>query len=97
MKIIITEEQFVSLGLRRNLVKLPKFIRSTYNWLNPSSFSTFEEFLERVIFSTTRDFVAQFSDESDDYLALIVKFEPMIADIIKNEFHDEILKYFNDK
>lgn len=98
MKYIITENQLLRLRLKRNIDKLPKYIRSVYRWLNPGAFENFEEFLHRVIFSTTRDFVAEFKDKNEDFYILMAETEPIIRDIIMSEYYDEILNYFdNDK
>lgn len=95
MKIIITESQFVNLELRRNLNLLPQYIRSTYNWLNPKAFKDFDDFLERVIFSTTRDFISNFMDEGSDYENLVADLQPVITEIIMYEHYGEILDYYN--
>ena len=95
MKIIITESQLSNLQLRRNIDELPKFIRSTYRWLNPLAFYGFDDFLDRVIFSTTRDFISNFMDEGSDYENLVADLQPVITEIIMNEHYGEILDYYN--
>ena len=63
MKYIITESQLKNLRIRRNIpTELRKYITSSFEWLNPKAFNNFDEFLERVIFSATRDYVGAFID-----------------------------------
>lgn len=94
MKIIITESQFVNLELRRNLNRLPQYIRSTYNWLNPKAFKDFDEFLERVIFSASRDYTSEFIANKDDYYTIWETLKPIVRDIVMNQFYDEIYEYY---
>lgn len=96
MKIIITENQFVNLELRRNLNVLPKYIRATYNWLNPKAFENFDDFLDRVVFSTTRDYVGEYiGQNTQNYDGMRKIFLPLVRNVVMNEFHDEILDYYN--
>jgi hypothetical protein len=95
MKIIITESQFVNLELRRNLNLLPQYIRSTYNWLNPKAFKDFDEFLERVIFSASRDYTSEFIVNKDDNYIMWELLKPIVRDIVMNQYYDEILNYYN--
>lgn len=68
---------------KRTLYNLPKYVVSTYKWLNPPAFISFSEFIERVAFSTTRDFVA------DNY-----KFNnPAEYEQIREELADYIREY----
>lgn len=94
MKIIITEQQYKNLKLKRNLDVLPKFISSTYKWLNPQSFNDFEEFLDRVIFSATRDFVAEFNEDVENYERSVAFFQKMVKDIVYNQYYDEIMYWY---
>ena len=94
MRYIITESQYRNLKLRRNLDVLPKFISSTYKWLNPKVFKDFEEFLDRVVFSATRDFVAEFNDDIENYERTVAYFQKMVKDIVYNEYYDEILYWY---
>lgn len=96
MRYIITETQYKNLKLRRNLDFLPKFISSTYKWLNPKAFNDFEEFLDRVIFSTTRDFVGDFIENPDEYDVLINKIEPTVREMVMGQYYDEILNYYTN-
>ena len=94
MRYIITESQYRNLKLRRNLDVLPKFISSTYKWLNPKAFNDFEEFLDRVVFSATRDFVAEFNDDIENYERTVAYFQKIVKDIVYNEYYDEILYWY---
>jgi len=95
MKVLITESQLSNLLLRRNIYELPKFIRSTYEGLNPLAFYGFDDFLDRVIFSTTRDFISNFMEIGSDYEKLIDGLQPVFSEIIVNDYYDEILDYYN--
>jgi len=99
MKYIITESQSKNLRLRRNIqTELPRYIMATYDWLNPKAFGNFEEFLERVIFSASRDFTSEYMGDiqnTDEYYSLWESMKPIVRDIIMNEYHDEILNYYN--
>lgn len=94
MKYIITESQYKNLKLRRNLDVLPKFITSTYKWLNPQAFNDFEEFLDRVVFSATRDFVSEFNDDIKNHDRSVAFFQKIVKDIVYNQYYDEILYWY---
>jgi len=95
MKIIITEKQLKNLRVRRNIIdELPKYITSTFEWLNPKAFINFDEFLERVIFSTTRDYVGAFIDGPEEYDDLRTMIEPIVRETVIGQYYDEILDYY---
>ena len=95
MKIIITERQLNKLSQRRNFfIELSKYITSTFEWLNPKAFANFDEFLERVIFSATRDFAGSFIENPDEYEDLKNIVEPMVRDMVINQYYQEILDYY---
>ena len=94
MRYIITESQYKNLKLRRNLDVLPKFISSTYKWLNPKAFNDFEEFLDRVVFSATRDFVSEFNEDIENYERSVAFFQKIVKDIVYNQYYDEILYWY---
>ena len=99
MKIIITETQYNNLRLRRNIIEeLPKYITSTFQWLNPKAFGNFEEFLERVIFSASRDYTSAFMgnlENTEDYYSTWDSMKPLVRDIVMNQYFDEIHNYFH--
>ena len=96
MRIIITENQLGNLRLRRHIIEeLPKYITSTFEWLNPRAFSSFDEFLERVIFSASRDYVGAYVSDSEDYYSTWDSLKPIVRDIVMNDYYDEILNYYN--
>jgi len=92
-RILIEETNLIS--LRRNFHKIPNYIRATYKWLRANSFNNFDEFINRVIFNTTRDFASDYSENFDDYQDNIEKLKDPIKDIIMKEYYDEILEYYN--
>lgn len=97
MKIIITEKQLKNLRVRRNIFdELPKYVTSTLSWLNPKAFKNFDEFLERVIFSATRDYVGAFIDGPEEYDDLKKMIEPTVRDMVMGRYYNEIVKYYNE-
>lgn len=91
----IISEDAVTLGLSRRMGELPRYIRSTYNWLNAKAFINFEEFVDRVVFSTTRDFVADLSVRPyEEQLEIREIVAPIIKKMIDEEFIDEMKEYF---
>ena len=97
MKIIITERQLKNLRVRRNIIdELPKYITSTFKWLNPKAFNNFDEFIERVIFSTTRDYVGEFIDGPEEFDDLTNMIEPTVRNLVMGQYYNEILNYYNE-
>lgn len=97
MKIIITEKQLKNLRVRRNIFdELPKYVTSTFKWLNPKAFNNFDEFIERVIFSATRDYVGEFIDGPEEFDDLTNMIEPTVRDMVMGRFYNEIVKYYNE-
>jgi len=97
MKIIITERQLKNLRVRRNIFdELPKYVTSTFKWLNPKAFNNFDEFIERVIFSATRDYVGEFIDGPEEFDDLTNMIEPTVRDMVMGRFYNEIVKYYNE-
>ena len=95
MKYIITENQLIALELRRNLNELPKYISSTYQWLNPKAFNNFDEFLDRVIFSATRDYVGEFINHNvENYDSIRAKFQFYVKEVVMDEFYDRIFLHY---
>lgn len=83
--------------IRRNFHKLPNYVRSTYEHLNPKSFNDFDDFLQNVVWRTIRDFIADFRESSweyKDYEEARDKFFDTIKDIIVTEYYDEIFEYY---
>lgn len=104
MKYIITENQLKKLKggntyppmLRRRINELPKYIISAYRWLNPKAFDSFNEFIERVVFSTTRDFVDDFGTyDYETRLEIRDNLEPFIFEIVQSGYLDEIKNYYD--
>lgn len=96
MKIIITEKQLKNLRVRRNIFdELPKYVTSTFKWLNPKAFNNFDEFIERVIFSATRDYVAEFIDSPEEFDDSTNMIEPTVRNLVMGQYYNEILDYYN--
>jgi hypothetical protein len=92
----VVNENEIPKELKRRLHVLPKYIREAYYWLDPRRFFDFDKFIQRVIFSTVRDFTNQELEEKDydKLLELREKLEPMIEKFIMKEFRDEIYEYY---
>jgi hypothetical protein len=92
----VVNENEESIQIKRRLHELPKYIREAYYWLDPRRFFDFDEFIQRVIFSTVRDFTNQEMEEKDydKILELREKLKPMIEKFIMKEFRDEIYEYY---
>lgn len=85
--------------LKRNLDKLPMYIKSTCSWLNPKAFNSFEEFLQRVIFSSTRDFISnEYDFNSEKELEEIrVQLLYYVKLYVEENMLEEILYYYNQR
>lgn len=95
MKIIITERQVKNLRVRRNIIdELPKYVTSSFEWLNPKAFKDFDEFLERVIFSATRDYVGAFIDGPEEFEDLKKLIEPTVREMVMGQYFNEIFNYY---
>ena len=83
--------------LKRRMHLLDEYIELAYDWLSPRRFDNFEHFLKRVVFSATRDFVAdEMGGEYKNQLDIRDKFEPMVVDYIKinKDLYDKIYNYY---
>ena len=83
--------------VKRRIDALLEYIEMAYDWLSPRRFDNFEHFLKRVVFSATRDFVAdEMGGEYKNQLDIRDKFEPMVVDYIKRnkELYDKIYNYY---
>jgi curved DNA-binding protein CbpA len=93
----ILKEEFQSNFVRRRYNLLGDYIRSSYRWLDPKRFGNFGEFLERVIFSTTRDFTTdQHQGDYESLQKIRDKVYPDIKGIILSEYREELYEYFID-
>ena len=93
---ILKEETEIPSSLKRRSHQLPNYIRSVYKWLDAKSFGSFDEFVERVIFSTIRDFVGDFGTNNyEENLKIREELIPHISKIIYNDYLDEIKNYYD--
>jgi hypothetical protein len=103
IRIIIKEELTLPFHLRRRLDKFPNYVRATYKWLNPAAFKDFNDFLDRVISSSTRDFVAEYSIYTDDpsyyenYSKMVEDFRNVAKNILMKKYYDEIYNYYKSQ
>jgi len=91
---IINEGEITS--FKRRLGELPKYINSTLEWLNPKAFNSFDEFLERTIWTTTRDFViTEFNSYNYEEVHKIREdLLPYVQYFIMNHSIDKIKEYY---
>ncbi len=84
------------LRVKRRMDALLDYIEASYDWLSPRRFNNFDDFLERVIFSATRDFVAdEIGGKHEEQLKISEELEPMIMDLVKNHsIYDEIYDHY---
>ena len=85
--------------IKRRMDALLDYIEASYDWLSPRRFNNFDEFLKRVVFSATRDFVAdhryEIGGEYEDQLKSREDLEPIILEFIKNHpIYDEIYDHY---
>lgn len=82
--------------VKRRMDALLDYIEYSYDWLSPRTFTDFEHFLKRVVFSATRDFVHdEIGGEYDKQLDIREKLEPMILELIKKHpIYDEIYDHY---
>jgi DNA-directed RNA polymerase subunit RPC12/RpoP len=82
-------------SLKRRMGDLDNFIRSTYDWLNPRAFGSFDEFISRVIFTTTREISTSLFDVGyEETLKIREEIEPFIANYIVDNFSNEIEEHY---
>jgi hypothetical protein len=82
--------------IKRRMDALLDYIEASYDWLSPRRFGNFDEFLNRVVFSATRDFLAdEMGGEYSDQLESREDLEPIILEFIKNHpIYDEIYDHY---
>ena len=96
IKKILRETVNESTVVRRRLAELPKHITSSYKWLDPKRFNNFDEFLNRVIFQTVRDFSSELGIQ--DYERIIEvreEIEPFVTQYINDNYLEDIKYYFD--
>jgi hypothetical protein len=84
------------LRIKRRMDAVLNYIEASYDWLSPRRFDNFEHFLKRVVFSATRDFVAdEIGGEYEEQLNIREKLEPQILEFIKKHpIYDEIYDHY---
>jgi len=85
--------------IKRRMDALLDYIEASYDWLSPRRFNNFDEFLNRVVYSATRDFVAdhryEIGGEYEDQLKFREDLEPIVLEFIKDHpIYDEIYDHF---
>lgn len=86
-----------SIVVRRRLDELNKYITSTYKWLDPRSFDNFDEFLERIIFSTVSDFSFELGPQDQQKNKKIrEEIKPFITQYIIDNYLEDIKYYYKN-
>jgi len=82
--------------IKRRMDALLDYIEASYDWLSPRRFSNFDEFLNRVVFSATRDFLAdEMGGEYEEQLKIRDELESIVLEFIKNHpIYDEIYDHY---
>ena len=82
--------------VKRRMDALMDYIEHSYDWLSPRAFTDFEHFLKRVVFSATRDFIAdEIGGEYEEQLNIREKLEPIVFELIKkHSIYDEIYDHY---
>ena len=82
--------------VKRRMDALLDYIEASYDWLSPRRFKDFDDFLERVVFTATRDFIAdEIGGEYQEQLKIREELEPMILELIKkHSIYDEIYDHY---
>jgi hypothetical protein len=82
--------------VKRRMDVLLDYIEHSYDWLSPRRFKDFDDFLERVVFSATRDFIAdEIGGEYEEQLKIRDELEPKIFELIKkHSIYDEIYDHY---
>ena len=95
----VINETILPTRIKRRMNELPKFITSTYKWLDPKAFDSLDEFIDRVVFSVTRDFSSEYSSiqDYDKLLKVRDEMESYIRQNIMDNFYDEIKDYYIKK
>ena len=92
---ILRETVNESTVVRRRLDDLSKHITSSYKWLNPRRFDNFDEFLNRVIFQSVRDFSSELGiQDYERLLEVREEITPFVTQYINDNYLEDIKYYF---
>lgn len=82
--------------IKRRTEALLSHIIDSYDHLSSKRFENFDSFLNRVVFSATRDFVGdEIGGDYDKQLKLRDELEPKVLEFIKNHsIYDEIYDHY---
>jgi hypothetical protein len=96
MKSMMDLNESVPIFFRRRIEDLPIFITSTYKWLNPKAFGSFDEFMDRVVISTLIDWTSEYGliTDYDQIVEIRKKMENFVRQYIMDNYYDEIKDYY---
>lgn len=91
----INESSQITL-VKRRLDDVIDYVEAANDWLRPDRFSTFDNFLERVVISATRDFIADvIKGDHDEQLKIQDELVPKILELVKkHSIYDEIYDHW---
>jgi hypothetical protein len=91
----ITKSQVIA-RIKRRMDVFLEYIEDAYNWLSPRRFDNFDHFLQRVIFSALRDFIAEeIGGEFEDQSNISDELEPKVLKLIKQHWiYDDIYDHY---
>lgn len=91
----ITKSQVVA-RIKRRMDVFLEYIEDAYNWLSPRRFDNFDHFLQRVVFSALRDFIAEeIGGEFEDQSNISDELEPKVLELIKQHWiYDDIYDHY---
>jgi hypothetical protein len=91
------DENDAILFIKRRMDLFDKYIRISYDWLNPGAFDSIHEFIDRVLFSASRDMLAEHSNlDYDLQVKARKKISPILKDYLMNheELYNEVIRYY---
>jgi|694.fasta_scaffold03151_10 hypothetical protein len=93
---LINKKTKMSNFILRRLDLLDTHITQSYHWLDPKRFKDFDDYLNRVIFSTTREFTSDLGIyDYQEILKLRDELEEDIKNIIISKYLREIKHHYN--
>ena len=99
IKQVMGINETVMTDFKRRIPQLPMYVKSAYSFLNARNFDSFDEFLNRVVFTTTRDFIQQEFDPYEYYYGHIELAQEIIIYVrsyINKYFLEDIKDYYNN-
>ena len=99
MKIIISENQFSNLLIRRRIDNLHNNVIAEYLWLDPKRYKDYDRYFGKVVIgAVTNFFLDELNRETvDDLDSLRDEALPIMKEFIAQNYGDEIRAYYDGK